>query len=817
VDETTPFGTISDSKTVEHGDDVIYTITPNDDYQIKAVKVDGVEIQNPQNTYMFDNVTSNHEIVVSFERDPATYEFVIDKINESIPGDGSVLLTDISGKNLCGLWACNLLLAPVEGKDGIYQLIDRVCPWGNENWGFTKELGSGMLIAAFHKNDNTPSDASAAIRRHEAEEIPLGTGLKLWGVDLDTPSLIEGLTPMLYVPGGGDDPSAATLSAPTLSLNGSVVSWNAVANAESYTLTLYKQDTPDTVEKTVENIQETTYDLSLIAGLTHGAKYVVKVQAIGDGTRFNSSELSAASDPYTVPYLLTVTSTPSNGGTVLVQQGEQSVSSLLPNSSYTYTVTPNSGYQIKSITVNGLAVDPIDDKTANYVGNVTNISADQTIAVEFEKIPITVTVTCSSGGTVAWEDNQISETYTVYWGDSMTLTVTPDTEYSLLSVTVDDTPVTVENNQFVLTVRGNHTVRAEFGRVQNTIELTIDAINQMPGGNGACLITTSEYKQYQNTSSYSMLLKPVQEKPNTYVFVESIHKMDLETDPDGTFQTPWEDGMLVLIHHEDWRDRVGEAKQVSLNTELKLWGVDLENEKLITDLYESPKLYVPGGEDDPEVRALAVPQNLSFRDGIAEWDAVSGAASYTVELYESGSVNPLTIENIQSNTYTFTQELEFGRTYYFTVQAVSGTEYCVDSAMSAQSTQYTKPLPQYEITASAGTGGIIDPAGVQTVDYGSSITFTFAPNDGYEIAYIKVDNNEVAITNSYTFESIDRSHTIEVAFALIETTPDTPVVPDEPTVPQTEIALTIDKINAAITGNDSILITDLENAANYTG
>ncbi|MCX6343453.1 MAG: DUF6055 domain-containing protein [Armatimonadetes bacterium] len=73
----------------------------------------------------------------------------------------------------------------------------------------------------------------------------------------------------------------------------------------------------------------------------------------------------------------------------------------------------------------------------------------------------------------------------------------------------------------------------------------------------------------------------------------------------------------------------------------------------------------------------------------------------------------------------------------------------------------------YTITASAGTGGTIDPPGVANVAPSGSQTYTITPNIGYAISQVTVDGvNQGAIT-SYTFSNVLANHTISAAFIAV--------------------------------------------------
>ena len=119
----------------------------------------------------------------------------------------------------------------------------------------------------------------------------------------------------------------------------------------------------------------------------------------------------------------------------------------------TFTVTPDSGYRVKSVTLDGKAVTLTNGK---YTFKVT---ANCTFEAEFEAIPAdryTVTVKCGEHGTVT------PGTADYESGTEVTLTVTPDSGYRVKSVTLDGKAVTLTNGKYTFKVTANCTFEAEF-------------------------------------------------------------------------------------------------------------------------------------------------------------------------------------------------------------------------------------------------------------------------------------------------------------------------------------------------------------------
>jgi uncharacterized delta-60 repeat protein len=72
------------------------------------------------------------------------------------------------------------------------------------------------------------------------------------------------------------------------------------------------------------------------------------------------------------------------------------------------------------------------------------------------------------------------------------------------------------------------------------------------------------------------------------------------------------------------------------------------------------------------------------------------------------------------------------------------------------------------ITATAGVGGSIDPAGEVIVDCGFNKTFTITVNEGYMLDDVLVNGESEGQVTSYTFYNVRSDHTITAVFKSIE-------------------------------------------------
>ena len=144
----------------------------------------------------------------------------------------------------------------------------------------------------------------------------------------------------------------------------------------------------------------------------------------------------------------------------------------------TLTVTPDKGYVVNSLTVNG---EDVTAQVADGAYSFTMPAGDVTVTATFKAIIYGITIDESENGTVgADKENAII-------GEEVTLTITPDTGYALSSLTVNGEDVTdqvVEDKYSFTMPAGDVTVSAEFEMADYGI-----AISSVTGGTVAAQAT----------------------------------------------------------------------------------------------------------------------------------------------------------------------------------------------------------------------------------------------------------------------------------------------------------------------------------------
>lgn len=128
--------------------------------------------------------------------------------------------------------------------------------------------------------------------------------------------------------------------------------------------------------------------------------------------------------------------------------------------------------------------------------------------------------------------------------------------------------------------------------------------------------------------------------------------------------------------------------------------------------------------------------------------------------------SPESIASATTASFTIPTDLTVGTYYYYCAATLNGVTADSNVATVAVNPAYSGPsYSYYAITATAGENGAVTPAGKTSVREGKNAAYAITPGEGYKIADVLVDGVSVGAVSEYTFENVQRAHTIEAVFA----------------------------------------------------
>ena len=196
------------------------------------------------------------------------------------------------------------------------------------------------------------------------------------------------------------------------------------------------------------------------------------------------------------------------------------------------------------------------------------------------------------------------------------------------------------------------------------------------------------------------------------------------------------------------------------------WENGLENSLSLDDVELS---YSSSAACIPPVSPTA--SNIVDSSATVTWSAGANETAWKLEYKPISETNYSAPITINAPNYTLTNLTPY-TDYVVRVRAA-----CDDSSVSAPiyiNFQTSRII--YKIIPTTDTNGSIIPADTVRIVQGDAQTFTFIPNDGYEVDEVKVNDNIVAVDTFYTFTNVQENATIHVTFKEIIIIPDTFVV-----------------------------------------
>ena len=487
---------------------------------------------------------------------------------------------------------------------------------------------------------------------------------------------------------------------------GSSVVLNFIPNEGYYLSHLTVND-----EEVIDKVQDNTYTLNNISENTNIVasfdKYTYSLGIkVGDGgiVEYNGNSWSNATKNFNVEY----------------------------GTSVALTITPNSGYKLSSLTING------KDVTSNMSNNtyiLNDIAANTSVVVTFSSIPITtysLSIQSSSGGSVLYNGaswTNLTKNFTVDEGSDATLTFTPNEGYYLSSLTVNGTDVTssVSNNSYTVSnISAATTVVAKFS--QYTYTLSIKA-----GSGGSVSYSSTSWTN--STKTYNITYgsdATITFTPNNGYYLSSL-----------------------TVNNTDVTDKV------------------TNNSYTVSDITANTTVVATFSEIPVTTYTLTISAG-------ANGNVSCNGTTWT------NSINTFTVEAGSQTTLSFSPNSG----YYLSSLSVDGKDVTssvanntytlsnITANTSVVATFAAIPITTYSLSIQSGSGGTISYGGTEwteatksyTLDAGTAVTLTFKANEGYYLSSLTVNGTDVTSlveNNIYTINSITSNTSIVATYKLL--------------------------------------------------
>ena len=458
----------------------------------------------------------------------------------------------------------------------------------------------------------------------------------------------------------------------------------------------------------------------------------------------------SASDP-TSPVVLcshyTITASAGVGGSIS-PVGPVVVS---PGQSQTFSITPNAGYAISNVRVDGTWVGAVSSYT------FTNVTRDHTIRATFSVIQYTITASAGVGGSIS-PVGAVSVSH----GQSQTFSITSNTGYAISDVLVNGTSVGAVSSYTFTNVTKDHTIQAVFSVIQYTITASAGV-----GGSispvGAVGVSHGQSQGFSITPNAGYAISEVRVDGTSVGAVASY-----------TFTNVTDDHMI----HADFN-----VMQYTITASAGVGGsisptgtVGVSHGQSLTFDITPNTGYVVSDVlvDGTSVGAVS---SYTFTD-VTDNHTIHvdfSVIQYTITASAGvgGSISPMGAVGVshgQSQTFDITPNAGYAISDVLvdgtSVGAVSS--YTFEDVTSDHTIHAAFSVIQYTITASAGDGGSISPVGTVGVSHGQSQDFSITPNAGYAISGVLVDGTPVGVVSSYTFTDVTGNHWIHAAFNVIQ-------------------------------------------------
>lgn len=368
---------LADGKvSVTEGESATFTITANDGYEVSDVKVDGTSV-GKRTSYTFESVTAAHTIEATFAFANYTaanpFEFPTTKgTTKTLEAEHATTITEACGATE---WRCevnseawasngkyiNSLNKTSTGADSVAYAYNAPVA-GTYKVTVTYRSGSDTNKLAWSEQDGKITAGQVATPNSKVNNV-----LQAKTVEFNMVVTTAGAGTLVFTAPDGDSPQTDKFDIELVKLADEAdltELQTAITNAEAI---LNAADKDKYSAAALVELQE----------LVNAGKQLTTASSQADVDAKKAEITAKIADIQTQ---FTITATAGNCGKI----APTGATNVYKGTSKAFTITPNDGYHVDSLTVDGTAVDVVTEYT------FSDVTANHTIAVTFAKDAMTV-------------------------------------------------------------------------------------------------------------------------------------------------------------------------------------------------------------------------------------------------------------------------------------------------------------------------------------------------------------------------------------------------------------------------------------------
>ena len=368
---------LADGKvSVTEGESATFTITANDGYEVSDVKVDGTSV-GKRTSYTFENVDAAHTIEATFAFTNYTaanpFEFPTTKgTTKTLEAEYATTITEACGATE---WRCevnseawasngkyiNSLNKTSTGADSVAYAYNAPVA-GTYKVTVTYRSGSDTNKLAWSEQDGKITAGQVATPNSK-----VNNALQAKTVEFNMVVTTAGAGTLVFTAPDGDSPQTDKFDIELVKL------------ADEADLTEL-QTAITNAEAILNAADKDKYSAAALVELQELVNAGKQLTTASSQTDVDAKKAEITAKIADIQTQFTITATAGNGGKI----APTGATNVYKGTSKAFTITPNDGYHVDSLTVDGTAVDVVTEYT------FSDVTANHTIAVTFAKDAMTV-------------------------------------------------------------------------------------------------------------------------------------------------------------------------------------------------------------------------------------------------------------------------------------------------------------------------------------------------------------------------------------------------------------------------------------------